>query len=345
MRTRRISGPVPALCLGLCLAGAEASAQEGAVSRRGPLEMRDEWLLAQPRLTLPATSPDPFAPGETRVRLDLDWGNDFGVRGRVQPPQSIGFMVDGEHRTAALDVRRGVGARVVLGVRLPVSWRGAGVLDGLIDSWHRLTGLPDNRRSFFPDRRLRVDGRDALARPIAWTGSEGAGLGDVELSGLWAFQRPAGRGWSAAVQGRVALPTGTGPFDSSGVDAGAQLLAAHPLGAKLDVYLGLGGTVFGERERNGLRYTRGRPEGFVALEWHPTRGLSLLGQVDAAGGLIDDVPAYVGRHIQLRAGLKRGIGEGVELQAGFVEGASSVQSTTDFGVFLGVSRTLGGRGR
>lgn len=307
--------------------------------------MRDEWLLAQPRLTLPATSPDPLAPGETRVRLDLDWGNDFGVRGRAEPPQDIGFLVDGEHRTAALDVRRGLGGSFVLGARLPVRWRGAGVLDGLIDAWHRFTGLPDNRRSFFPDRRLRVEGRDASARPLAWSGSEGAGLGDLELSGLWAFRRASRPGWSAAVQGRVALPTGTGPFEASGVDAGAQLLAAHPLGSKLDVYLGLGGTVFGERERNGLRYARARPEGFFALEWHPTARLSLLGQVDVSGGLLEGVPAYVGRHVQVRAGFKRGIGEGVELQAGFVEGASSVQSTTDFGVFLGVSRTLGARGR
>jgi hypothetical protein len=307
--------------------------------------MRDEWLLAQSRLTLPATSPDPLAPGEMRVQVDLDWGNDFGLQGRAKPPQDVRFLVDGEHRTASLDVRRGLGSRFVLGARLPVRWRGPGVLDGLIDAWHRLTGLPDNRRSFFPDGRLRVEGRDALARPVEWSGAEGAGVGDLELSGLWAFRHPPRPGWSAALLGRVALPTGTGAFRSSGVDTGAQLVAAHPLGSRLDLYLGLGGTFFGDRERDGLRYVSARPEGFFAFEWRPAARLSLLGQVNAAGGLLDDVPAYVGRHIHLRAGLKRGIGRGVQLQAGFVEGASSVQSTTDFGVFLGVSRSLGPRGR
>jgi hypothetical protein len=331
------------MAIGLALAGSRAAAQEEAPLRRGPLEARDEWLLAQTRLTLPATSPDPLPRGETRIRLDVDWGNDFGFEGRTTPPQRLGFLVDGEHRSAALDVRYGFRSSVVLGARLPVRWRGAGVLDGVIDAWHRTTGLPDNHRSNFPGRFLRVAGSDDRARPFQWTGSEGAGLGDLELLAHWAFRVPRASGWTAAAVGRVALPTGTGPFRASGVDAGAQLVAAHPLGRAVDVYLGVGGTVFSELERDGLSYARFRPQGFATLEWRPTRRLSLLAEVSAAGALLTDIPAYTGRHIQLRAGARRDFGRDLELSAGFVEGASSVQSTTDFGVVLAVTRTLRSR--
>ena len=58
---------------------APAAARDPAPPRpRGPFEAREEWLLGQNRLSLPSTTPDALAPRETRLRLDLDWGNDFG---------------------------------------------------------------------------------------------------------------------------------------------------------------------------------------------------------------------------------------------------------------------------
>src|SRR5260221_2685208 len=78
--------------------------------RPGPSPSRDEWLLAQPLLSLPATSPDPLARGHYEARLDGDWGSDFsvveGVGGRLS------YLVDGEHRSGALNPRRGVGGGV-----------------------------------------------------------------------------------------------------------------------------------------------------------------------------------------------------------------------------------------
>lgn len=111
--------------------------------RRGPLEVREEFLFAQPRLTLTSLSPDPLPAGQTRIALGLDWGSDFGLKG-ADP--ELDHFVDGEHRTLGLDVRRGLTPRVTVGLRVPVRWRGEGVLDGLIDGWHRVTGLPDNDR-------------------------------------------------------------------------------------------------------------------------------------------------------------------------------------------------------
>jgi len=331
------------LALGLCLAGI-ASAADTPTGRRGPLESREEWLPAQPRLTLPAVSPDPLGRGETRFALELDWGNDFGLVERARAPGGIGMLVDGEHRTTVLDVRRGVTSSLTLGLRVPVRWRGPGVMDGIIDGWHRFTGLPDNRRSHFPNDRLRVEGLDDRLGPLAWQGSSGAGLGDVELLTHWAFRRPARTGWAAAVIGRATLPTGSGTFRAAGVDAGAQLVAARPLGRSTDVYLGLGGTLLGDATRDGLHYERRRGHGFVALEWRPGPRLSLLLEASASSRLLAGIPDSTGRPVYVKAGVKRDVHRGWRVQLGIVEGVLAIQSATDFGVLFGLSRTSRGRG-
>ena len=64
--------------------------------RRGPFPSRDEWMLAQPLLTLPATSPDPLARGRYEVRVDGDWGSDFAVVGgsgiALSDPSTVGRL-------------------------------------------------------------------------------------------------------------------------------------------------------------------------------------------------------------------------------------------------------------
>ena len=75
------------------LSAAMGSAQEPATfaedELRAPLEIRDEHVLAQGRLTLPATGADPVGKGVTRVRLSYLWGNSFSwtqdVAGRGAP--------------------------------------------------------------------------------------------------------------------------------------------------------------------------------------------------------------------------------------------------------------------
>ena len=238
------------------LLAAPALAQEA----RGPIELREEWLLAQNRLTLPAIAPDVLPAGTARLRLSLDWGNDFGwqqdVRG--EEPEDRRYMVDGEHRTLALELRRGLGRGVEAGARLPLRWRGGGMLDGVIDAFHEFTlrlGLPDNQRSFFATDRFRVDGTDRAGNGVSWEAATGSGLGNLELSARWAAAGHA-PGTRLALVGRLGLPTGTGPFDADGLEAGVQAVTAVRLADRLDLYAGLGGTAFSDTEVGGLEYSR-----------------------------------------------------------------------------------------
>jgi len=316
------------------------AASTSRVSRRGPIEWREEWLLAQPRLTLPATSPDLLPPGETRLRLDFDWGNDFGWSQDVagEHPEDRRFLVDGEHHTLDVTLEHGLTSRLEIGGRVPVHWRGGGLLDGWIEGFHRI-GFPNNARDQFVQGRLRVEGRSEDLLPVEWTGAGGVGLGKLELDarvGLAGSARASP--WRMSVIGRVALPTGTGTFSGGGLELGAQLLAAHPLGTSFDLFLGAGAVHSSTTEYQGLVYEGNRGHGFVAVEWRPWRAWSVLAQLDAAGRQIDDVADYPGVHSYLRLGAKVQIGERWELEAGFSENIWHQQATTDFGIRTGLTR-------
>jgi uncharacterized protein DUF3187 len=339
MRRRARGAAALLLMAGAMPAGAE-EVPASDVARRGPLEIRDEWLLAQPRLTLPALSPDPLADGQTRLALDLAWGSDFGWQPSDPASRRTAYLVDGEHRTVTVDVRHGLTPSLTVGVRVPVHWRGGGVMDGLIDWFHDRTGLPDGARPAFPADRLRVEWAGETRRTQRWDADAGAGVGNLELIGHWAFRRRA-EGWTAAVASRATLPTGTGAFGGNGPEAGAQLVTAHPLGGAFDLYAGGGATVHATGMLAGVEYAPVRGHGFMAFEWRPARWCSVTVELDASTRLVDNLPHYPSWQSYFRMGTAMDLAPGWRLEGGFVEGLKNQRATTDFGIVAGISRAFG----
>lgn len=297
--------------------------------------MREEWLLVQDHLTLPALSPDALGRGRVELRLEADWGSDFGWSQDVagERPGDRRFLVDGEHASGALSARYGLTDRVTAGARMPLRWRGAGVLDGVIDAWHSITGLPDGGRDAFRTGRFRVEGRDEAGRPVRWTGRPGTGLGRAELS--LAVSRP-GPAWTLGAVAHAALPTSTAPFPGGGLDLGGQVLAARALGGRVDVALGLGATRFGATEAEGVRLSRLRPSGFLSLEWRPAPHVSLLAETSASGRLVEGLDGYPALQSYLRLGFVLDVGRRARAYGGFAENVARQDATTDFSVFAGL---------
>jgi len=299
--------------------------------RRGPLEMREEFLPVLPRLALPARAAAVLPARRTLLRLDFDWGNDFASRGV--------YLFDGEHRTLALSLRRGLGHGLEVGLRVPLHYRGGGLLDGIIEGFHSALDLPNGGRSRLPRDQLLVFAKSLDGDPLHWQGRPGTGLGNVEVEGVWASDagRAAGA-WSWGVLGRLALPTASGGFPSGGVEAGLQLLGRRALGGRVDLHAGLGGTLAEQTEVEGLPYERARGYLFVGLEWRVGRTWSLLAQADGAGRLLRDVEGWPGIQSYLRLGAKHDLGTRWRLEAAFTENITEQQATTDFGIWLGVAR-------
>jgi hypothetical protein len=339
LASRRLLPSTLGLVFGLAAA---ASTQDGPPRpslRRGPIESRDEWLLAQPVLTLPALSPDALGAGRMELRLDGDWGSDFGINiGPGGRAQDLRFLVDGEHRSGALTVRRGLGARWTVGARAVVLWRGDGLMDGIIDGFHSTFDLPDSGRSLYPSGQLRVDARAPDRRRFAWDGQAGTGLGNLELEAQRSFGRP-GDGWRTALALRLSAPSATGPFSGAGPAAGTQLLFARTLGARTEIYGGLGLSVRAKRAFDGLDYPRTRPHAFTALDVRLARWWSVVAQMDGGGRLVENVDAYPGALAYLRIAARWSIA-GWTLETGVTEGVVSQEAATDFGVLAGIRRVF-----
>ncbi len=306
--------------------------------RRGPPGIRDEQLLAQSRLTLPALSPDTLGRGGWAFGVSLAISNTFSWVQDV-PGESPGdrrFLIDGEAWTVDLTARRGLTADLDVGARLPVRWRGGGILDGLIDTWHRLLHLPDGGRPLFRRNAFRVEGFTTSGQSFSWNDEQGLGLGELELEGRWRFRNGGRDAWSFALAGRAALPTATAPFDGNGLGLGVQVVAARRLRSPFDLYLGAGGTAQGGDEVRGVGYERCRGWGFVAVEWRLGRRFSLVAETDAASRLIRDIDLYPGVHWIIHGSGWIELSPRARMHVGFTEKIKNLRSNADFGLNFSV---------
>jgi Protein of unknown function (DUF3187) len=334
-RRRGILAVVAAVFLAsTALAGEEPTRE----TRRGPTELRDEHVLAQDRLTLPAFGPDTVGEGRWMVRTSLLWLNSFSWTQDVpgENPGDRRFLIDGETRTLDFTVRYGLRENLDVGLRVPLRWRGGGQLDPVIDTWHRILGLPDgNRRDFLRDR-FRVEGLTTDLGSFSWDDEAGSGLGNLEAEARWRFHDGALDGWTVALETRVAVPTGTGPFAGDGPGFGLQLVGARRLASWLDLYLGGGTVVQDGGPVRRVEYEPFRVHGFLALEWRPARRLSLVGETDAASRLIENIDRYAGVHWMVNVSGRIDVARSTRLEIGFTENIVNQLSTADFGVHFGL---------
>jgi len=325
----------------LAFAAAAAAADEPPAPdrARGPAEIRDGQLLAQPRLTLPALAPDTLAPGRFELRLSTLWSNSFSWTQDVagETPAKRSFLIDGESAIVELALRRGLARNVDAGLRLVLHGRGGGVLDGFIDAWHDLTNTPNGDRPSFLRDGFRVEGRTTSGQPFSWNDAPGWGLGGLELESRWRVVDGAGREPSVALVGRVLLPTGTGPYAGGGFGGAGQAAVDVPLGRRTDLFTGMGVTAQDPSPVRGVEYEPVRLHGYAAFEWRVARPLSLVVETNAASRLVANIDQYPGLHWLVNIGGRLDLGAQTRLDAFITENILSQQTTTDFALYVAIS--------
>jgi hypothetical protein len=322
----------------LFIVAASTARGQGSSESRGPAEIRDEHLLAQPRLTLPAASAATLEAGRWKLEAGGLWSNSFAWT-QDEPgenPAERAFLVDGESLTLDLTVRRGLRPGWEMGLRLPLRWRGGGVMDEGIDVWHRWLHLPDGDRPDFLSNAFRVEGLLQEGEFFSWSKERGTGLGNLELETRWRISGPEDEA-TFTLAGRLALPTGTGAFDDHGAGAGLQLLTSAPLSTRFDLHAGLGGTLQSRGPVERIEYEPFRFHAFVAVEWRPWRSFSLVAETNAASRLVSNIQSYPGTHWLLDVSGKRSLGRSAEIVVGFTENVVSQQATTDFALHAAIS--------
>lgn len=195
--------------------------------------------------------------------------------------------LDGETIRVALDLRYGLWQDWEVQLEIPWMDHSGGDLDGFIDDWHDLWGMPDGGRSNVPNDLL--DYRYATPEVDVVLQEDTSGLGDISLSLSHAFYR------SEAAVASLALgyKFGTGDeddFQGSGADDiflalrfSGEHLSDLPLTWHGQVgYLRAGESDLWEEVQDQNMWFAG-----LALDWRLFERWSLIAQLDGHAGPLD----------------------------------------------------------
>jgi len=232
---------------------------------------------------LPSPLPARLPPtGGGRVAGVINWGNtekeEFSADGR--------YTLDAETFEVRLHFNHAFAERFALHAELP--WRkvNEGSLDGFIDDWHGLFGLPEGSRPRLPEDQLLIEFEQAGTTLLSIDESS-SGIGDIPL-GL-GYQLYATDGGALSTWLTVKAPTGSaddltgsGAVDVAATLAGQKQLNEHwqLFGHASVAWLGEGDLLPELQESFAWTLMGG-------LTWNAWRALDLTVQVEANSRLYD----------------------------------------------------------
>jgi len=295
---------------------------------RGPFELRDPYLLALPRLSPWMRSPEVLAPGEVEVRLSGVWANSFVLESS--------YEVDGEARVFLGSVRLGIAPRVEVGLGLPWEWRGGGVMDSHIESFHDRFGFGQQGRGERPRDRYRVAGR---ARDGAAFEHDGEGDGFGDLVPEVRFELLRGGGWVPALTAtlRLRIPTAASALATSRrPDASLALDASKRLGPVI-LYATAAYTYAGETRLDGLELERHRVLVGGGIEVELAGWASLIGQLQVESPRERLLRSDLEPVAYVVFGVKVSPVERLTLEVGAIENVLFHDASADFGVLATVA--------
>jgi len=252
----------------LLVAPVASSAQTSSAPISGPIDLRNQSPFQLPFLNFAPQDGAVLADRHERTTVSLDIANDLLIPRAA--PNAV--HVDTETQRLAYGLRRGIAPGLEADVEVPIEWRNGGILDKLIESYHRWTGLSkpagddilgrQNISAYHSDITVQDPAGNVL-----FHAGPAFGLGDVTLA---VKQRLLDTGsFRAAVRAGVKLPTGNADsFIGSGAfDYGADLDLDYRSG-RIGVDANIGGVRPGRPTRiGGLSYDNSIGHLMLAVEY------------------------------------------------------------------------------
>ncbi|GJL83265.1 MAG: hypothetical protein DHS20C01_28990 [marine bacterium B5-7] len=273
------------------------------------------------------------AAGELSGAFQLEFANNFASSTAAGDT----VVLDGESIYATLDMRRGFGNGWSGGLEIPLVNHSGGFLDGIIESWHDLFGIDDDRDATQKDQLDYRYSRGATT--LADVDDSVTGFGDVRLNigkSLIEGDETAASAWF-----QVKLPTGdaedltgSGAFDVSARLQGSQRLGTYTTlyGGAGIAWLGEGDVLADQQEDFAGSFTAG-------LSWQRWSRVALKVQLDGQTSLYSDAPDQVGSDAaQLSFGGSFYIGKRTIFDLAVVEDEINGDASPDFGIHMRVRR-------
>jgi len=277
-----------------------------------------------------------LAPDEERRFEVLLQGSSHSVSDAADGEE---LLLDGETWRVALRLRTRFGDRWELGLEVPWVRNTGGSLDGLIDDWHALFGLPDGIRDELPRDELRYAYVNAAGD--AFDFRDGAGdLGDIRLSAGYRLRQD--EGGSLSLRAAVELPTGDeGKLTGNGAADYSLGIAweRSPVqgSGRWSTHLVAGVIHFGETDLPAVDTREFGGWLQAGAGWRLTPRIELLGQLQAASSPVESALGAWSGSLMLALGAGIDLGSRYRLQLGFTEDID-VETSPDITFMLRLTR-------
>lgn len=304
----------------------------------GPLKSRAQNPLYLQFLALPMESPLTLNRGQFETELATTFSNTF----EFSPFTTTQVNMDMESWRTALTCGYGVREDLDVKLEIPIISNGGGFLDGFIQWYHNLFGLPNGGR----DRA--ADGSFSYAVTQGGTslvnhGSQPAGLSDITLRAKFLFTDHVRLPFDLAVATHLKLPTGqkSAGLGSGHLDGGISLLA-HKAFRQFHLNTHVGGIFLGGHDGldpilNSVLFSFGQ-----SFEYQFVDGFSTIvqltgntsafhdsGTADLADIVLDLNVGFAGAF-----SLGKGLVDEFYYQAAFSEDVMGSGPSTDFSILL-----------
>ena len=289
---------------------------------------RDENPLVR-GFYLPLPSDSRLTDGQS-LSATLSLTNTVNVENR--PQESV--FVDGESDVIRLTYENTLWQSWRYRFTLPIIHDSGGFLDSAVASWHRLFGLPQGQRPFYPKNEIvyAYSGRGNVDITQSQTG-----IGDISGDIGWYAVDDAHRtvsfwGGLAAPTGSASKLTGDGAWDGAVWAHGALRWPKWQLAAELGLAQPFGDEIFAGYAHKTSVFARFAATRALGSQW------SVRAQLDGQSGRVEDSDIrLLGPSLELSIGAVRRLSEHWRLEFGFAEDAA-VNTAPDITFFLGIRR-------
>jgi hypothetical protein len=212
------------------------------------------------------------------------------------------LIADAETRELRFIAQRSFADHYALRLELPYRHTSAGSLDGFIDRWHDIFGLPEGARPSLPEDALRLFYRRDGSVRLDSSSAAMQGLGDVSIElgrTLISTQESAVTGWIG-----LKLPTGDAEdFTGSGsVDVDVTIAAQRRFAGRWQVFGQVAGTWLGDGDRLVELQRNWMWSASAGVSARAIGSLTLTLQVDAHSAVFDSDLDFLGDAVALSIG-------------------------------------------
>ena len=298
---------------------------------RGPVELGNQYFIAVNHLSITPSSPEVAKKGTHQINALFSWTNSVS--------ETEDVLFDAESRVVNLDYRYSLSDNWELGVDLPLIWRGGGVLDGFIDSWHEFFGFPEGDRNDVEDDQFNLIGRSDDGTVFA-NRDDGFGIGDISPSAKYLISSGSEYAPALSLKSKLRLPTGSSKYGGESVDLSLQLLASKGFG-DFYIYGGVGYLLFLDDETKRIPFRTNNFHGSIHLEYQLFDSTSLLLGGNMLSHPLKDVRTQLSYQAYLDAAVVVDVSEVTRLEFMLRENLVSDDSSVDVSFVFGIRNRFG----